>query len=165
MKPEMGAGMANINLRLEYTKPQSAAAVRSAQTRAELGQHIGQALGDVLAHLKTLGVQSVGPPFAHYSLITPNPDDRLDVIAGWPVEQPVHANDSIISWILPGGKAAVATHTGPYTNIVQTCQELLDWMAHQHLEVADGLIEQYISNPETEPDQSKWRTEIYIPLK
>jgi effector-binding domain-containing protein len=149
--------MADINPRLEYTKPQSAAAIRSVQTRAELGQHIGRTLGDVLARLKAQGVQPAGPPFAHYLSLDSANNDRLDVVTGWPVAQALQARDSqhdsqIISWTLPGGRAAAATHMGSYTTIVQTCQELLTWMTRQHLEAAGSLIEQYVANPETERD-------------
>lgn len=65
---------------------------------------------------------------------------------------------------LPGGRAVVGIHVGPFDSLASTYQELLAWVAAEGLELAVGMWEVYLTDPSAEPDPSRWRTRIVWPL-
>ena len=65
---------------------------------------------------------------------------------------------------LPGGQAVVGTHVGPYDQLEGTYGELMTWVKLEGLELAEGMWEQYVSDPAAEPDPATWRTLIVWPL-
>ena len=57
------------------------------------------------------------------------------------------------------------THLGPYDGLPQTWMALTAWMESQGLEAADSPWEVYVNDPAVEPDQSRWRTDIFFPVR
>ena len=66
---------------------------------------------------------------------------------------------------LPGGRVATVTHMGPYDELPQTWAALTEWMGAQGLQPAGAPWEVYVTDPGAEPDQSKWRTDIFFPVR
>ncbi len=52
----------------------------------------------------------------------------------------------------------------PYENLPQTWSALTEWMGSQGLRPTGSPWEVYVTDPGAEPDQSKWRTDIFFPL-
>src|SRR5829696_8759882 len=66
--------------------------------------------------------------------------------------------------VLPGGRAAVLRHVGPFSALRDACERLARWIAEQG-EAADGPFwESQVTNPREEPDASKWITDVVQPL-
>ena len=42
---------------------------------------------------------------------------------------------------------------------------LTAWLESQGLEAADSPWEVYVNDPAVEPDQSRWRTDIFFPVR
>ena len=72
---------------------------------------------------------------------------------------------SIQAGELPAGTAATVTHLGPYDNLRHTWEALTEWMKSQGLAGAGAPWEVYVTAPGAEPDQSKWRTDIFFPVR
>ena len=66
---------------------------------------------------------------------------------------------------LPAGTVATVTHMGPYDTLPQTWASLAEWIGSQGLQPAGAPWEVYVTDPGAEPDQSKWRTDIFFPVR
>ncbi|MYG02265.1 MAG: hypothetical protein F4173_08285 [Acidobacteriia bacterium] len=66
---------------------------------------------------------------------------------------------------LPCGTMATVTHIGPYEGLPNTWAALTEWIRSQGLEAAGAPWEVYVTDPGAEPDQSKWRTDIFFPVR
>lgn len=66
---------------------------------------------------------------------------------------------------LPGGRAVEVVHVGPYDTLEVTYAALQTWMAGNGHEPAAAMWESYLSDPEVEPDASRWRTKIVVPIR
>jgi effector-binding domain-containing protein len=152
--------MTNI-IETKVIQPQAAMSIRVITTPAEIGQTLGQILGEVWTHLQGQGVQPAGPPFARYYAYRAG---HVDMDAGLPVSSPVAGAGRISASELPGGKVAVAWHIGPYETLRETYAALESWVQEQKQEAAGAPWEVYWTDPGEEPDSSKWRTEVICPL-
>jgi effector-binding domain-containing protein len=155
---------ANIMTNIIETKviqPQAAMSIRVITTPTEIGQTLGQILGEVWTYLQGRGVQPAGPPFARYYEYRA---DHVDMEAGLPVSSPVAGAGRISADELPGGKVAVTWHIGPYDTLHKTYVALESWVQEQNQEAAGAPWEVYWTDPGEEPDSSAWRTEVICPL-
>ena len=118
--------------------------------------------GAVWAALQAQGVAAAGAPFAAYRGML---SDVVDVEAGFPVAAAFEAVGDVGASSLPGGRAAVAMHTGPYEGLADTWGELVRWVTDRGLRPAGDLFwEIYLSDPRTEPVPATWRTRLVVPV-
>ena len=96
----------------------------------------------------------------HYS----PPGDTVDLECATPVASPMARAGRVQAGELPAGIAATVTHIGPYDTLSQTWAALMAWMKSQSLEGAGAPWEVYVTDPGPEPDQSRWRTDIFFPV-
>ena len=139
---------------------QQAAAVRRNVPMAELTTAFDTGFSQVMRAVTEQGATVTGPPFGYYPS---RPGETVDVSVGFPVSRAVSAGD-VQPFELPGGQAVVGTHVGPYDQLEGTYGELMTWVKLEGLALADGMWEQYVSDPSAEPDPATWRTLIVWPL-
>ena len=140
---------------------QPALAVRGEVPVEGLGEFFGRAFGEVMAVVEAAGVEIVDAPFGYYPAM---PTEVVTVEAGLPVSAPVEASGDVHPLVLPGGRAVVGVHVGPYDSLEATYTELTSWMAARGLTPAGTMWESYLSDPEAEPDPATWRTRITWPI-
>lgn len=126
----------------------------------------------LIGWLASRGTSPAGPPFVRYNVI--DMERELQIEAGVPVAAPVPAEGRVQARELPGGRYAVATHTGPFDELVGAVRDLLGWAAAQGLtwdkqDSPEGerwgcRLEIYHTNPQEQPDMSKWETELAFRL-
>lgn len=58
----------------------------------------------------------------------------------------------------------MAWHVGPYDTLAETYAALMGWIGEQGRTVAGPMWEVYWTDPGTEPDPARWRTEVIIPV-
>ena len=109
----------------------------------------------LFGRLAELGVEPAGPPYIRYL----RTGEELELELGIPV-----GPDAEQSSGLPGGRAAVLRHVGPFSGLRAACEALGRWVAGQGEEPAGPFWESYVTNPREEPDSSKWITEIVQPI-
>ena len=78
---------------------------------------------------------------------------------------PVEGTERVRPGELPAGQVATVTHMGPYEQLGQTWSALMKWMEEEGLQAAGAPWEVYVTDPGEEPDQSKWRTDIFFPIR
>jgi len=128
-------------------------------------EHIGswltaayRAVGD---HAARIGARFSGPPYARYRPI----DTELcefEIEAGFPVTAPASGTEDrmVEAATLPGGRAATTWHTGPYDSLACAHEAIDAWITDRSGAVDGPCWEIYYSDPMSEHDSSRWRTEI-----
>jgi len=107
----------------------------------------------LFGRLADLGVEPAGPPFIRYL----RTGAELELELGIPV-----GPDAGQSSGLPGGRAAVLVHVGPFSGLRDACERLQEWAGER---AAGPFWESYVTNPREEPDSARWVTEIFQPLR
>ncbi len=140
---------------------QETLAVRGDVPVAQMSDFFGHAFGAVMAAVQQAEVDVVGPPFGYYPV---TPTDTVVIEAGMPVAAATTASGEVHRLVLPGGRAVVALHVGPFDTLERTYGELEAWMKEHDLEPATGMWERYLSDMEVDTDPATWRTQIVWPV-
>jgi effector-binding domain-containing protein len=153
------------------TKPaQPYVAIRRQVTMQDFSSVIDQTVPEVFAWLGKHGVATAGPPLIRYLVI--NMADKLEIELGVPVATDITVDDGVSAGVLPAGRYASLVYTGDCSGLVSANKVLLDWGAEKGLvwdattvDTGDAFgarFESYRTDPRTEPDSSKWQTEVAI---
>ena len=136
--------------------------IRATVTMEKIGEVMGPLFGEVYGYIQQSGQEPAGMPFSiYYSMDS----DTIDLECGMPVTSPMEGEGRVKAGELPGGTVATVTHMGPYEALRQTWAALTEWMGAQGLQPAGAPWEVYVTDPGAEPDQSKWRTDIFFPVR
>jgi len=156
---------------IKNRKEQPYVGIRTQVPMKEFGTVIPQLLDEVFAWLGKQGIEPAGAPFMRYHVI--NMEAEMDVELGVPVATAVSGDGHVSGSFLPAGRYAALVYTG-IENGIKGNAALLDWGAKKGLvwdtweaENGDGFgarVEFYLTEPEDEPDQAKWETEVAIRL-
>lgn len=142
-------------------RAQPTAGVRKQVPMTGLTEFFSRAFEETMAALQAQGQYPIGPPFGKYYGA---PGETVDVEAGFPVAQPITPSGTVVPGELPEGRIVEAVHVGPFDTLRDTYAELERYMDQAKLPRAPVMWENYLSNPETEPDPANWRTEICWPI-
>lgn len=146
---------------VETIEPQGAAAVHAEVPMADLRDAFDRGFPAVMGAAQAQGVGVAGAPFGFYPRM---PGETVEVFVGFPVAGAIERDGDVVPFELPGGRAVVGVHVGPYEDLERTYGELKQWTEAEGLELAEGMWECYLSDPSAEPDPATWRTEIVWPL-
>ena len=157
--------------KLEERPAQPYVARRTQVTLQELGTVIPQLHSEVYAWLRQQGIAPAGAPFIRYRVI--NMMAELDIELGVPVASSVAGDERICADVLPAGRYATLIYTDVARGI-EANAALLKWGAQQGLvwdmwtaENGDrwgARLESYLTDPQEEPDPTKWETAVAIRL-
>lgn len=146
-------------------------AVRGTVTMATIST-MADRIPEVFAWLAARGLDPAGPPFLRYLVI--DMKHELEVEAGVPLAAPVAGDGEIRAGVLPAGRYAAVTHTGPYDGLVPTIADLRRWADDQGLAwdmTREGRVERwgcriesYRTDPRQEPDPAAWETDVFFRL-
>ncbi len=136
--------------------------IRTTVAMSEIGSAMGPLFGELSEHIAQSGQEPAGMPLARYH--SP-PGETVELECAIPVASPMPGEDRVRPGELPAGRAATVTHLGSYDGLPQTWMALTAWMESQGLEAADSPWEVYVNDPALEPDQSRWRTDIFFPVR
>jgi DNA-binding transcriptional MerR regulator len=108
------------------------------------------------ARLQQAGGSFAGAPIC----VCPFADGAAELAVGWPVgEQDVPGAET-----LPGGRALVLEHKGPYDQLGRSYRLMSEVMERQGLTPAGDPVEVYVTNPEEVPDPNDYVTVIEWPV-
>jgi effector-binding domain-containing protein len=158
--------------KIEYRSELPYAGIRTQIRHQEMGSGIiPQLHNEIMTWLGQQEVQPAGPPFMRYYVI--NMDDKLDIELGWPIDKQLAGNGRIQTNVLPAGRYASLIYTGIEKGI-EGNGVLIQWaeangLAWDRWDDPNGdafacRVEFYLTEPDDEPDMSKWETEVAIKL-
>ena len=151
-----------LSFETKEVESQPILAIRTTSTMDKLGEIMGSMFGEVYEHIQASGQEPVGMPFSRYHSMD---GGTVDLECGMPVASVMDGKERVQAGELPAGMVATVTHMGPYDNLPQTWSALTAWIGSQGLQPAGAPWEVYVTDPGAEPDQSKWRTDIFFPVR
>jgi effector-binding domain-containing protein len=157
---------------IERRAGQPYVAIRTPVTMETLGTVVPPLNQEVFAWLGRQGVTPAGPPFWKYDVI--DMARRLEVEAGVPVAGPLAGDERVVGGVLPEGRYVTLRHVGAPETLLGATASLLDWAANNGLtfdmspspegERWGARLEIFLTNPQDEPDMSKWETQLAFRL-
>lgn len=141
---------------------QPVASIRMKIAPNEIATVLAVLLPEVHAHLTAIGAKLAGPPFSRYHAWS---DTEIDIEAGIPVAAPIEPKGRVVNSSLPAGKTLTAWHIGPYEGLHAAHEALRATMTAKKLRERGGPWEVYFTDPGMVPDQSKWRTQLFLPVQ
>ena len=140
-----------------------AAVIHAVTTHAELVGAFAEMYPAVWDALQQQGPPELGEVVAVYHSID---DDELVLSAGMEVAAEFEPAEPLALLELGGCEAGVIDHFGPYLfDDFRRTQASLEAALTDLGRTSTGMvIERYLTMPDAEPDQSKWHTEIWLPL-
>ncbi len=140
---------------------QPTACVRRSLKYSQTSQ-IPALIGEVFEALAAARIEPSGMP---YTRVVSLGLLSMEIEVGWPVSSPFSGSGNVVAGSLPAGPAAVASHLGPYESIGPAHEAIAAWCKEHGHAVAGAPWESYFTDPNEEPDTSKWRTDSAFPLK
>lgn len=126
----------------------------------DISSYMGKAYGELFVFAQKSGCVITGPPVAYYASWS---DADVDLVLGFPVAEPFHAEGMFKAFELPSVKAVQAVHVGPYTDLVKTYTAMEQWMKEKGLAPAKYMWEEYLNDPSEVPSQ-ELMTRIIWPI-
>lgn len=159
---------ARTELEVRQIAPQLTACVRLHVAPDALAAAFSEHLPRIAERVHELGGSIVGPPYARYFRWG---WDHVDLEIGAPIaalipslpEAVTAERGAVAGGELPGGRAAVLMHTGPYDQLGESWQRLEELMAAGRLVSAACGWEHYIDEPGTVAPE-ELRTELIHPI-
>lgn len=131
----------------------------------EIGKALGAAYSQVGRFMKRHRLQPTGPPIA---ITTAWDASGYSFQAGMTIaaapEKPIRPGSPVLIGETYGGSVLKAVHTGPYTGLHATYEQILAYMAAYGLEENGNSWEEYVSDPGDTPE-AELVTNIYFPVK
>ena len=135
--------------------------IRATTTMDKLPEIMGSLFGEIYGYIQQRGQAPAGMPLTIYHSMDSH---TIDLECAMPVSSPMEGTDRIRSGELPAGTVVAVTHMGPYDDLPRTWTALMEWIESNELQAANAPWEVYVTDPGAEPDQSKWRTDIFFPV-
>jgi len=129
-----------MEIRIEEVREQPVVGIRTEIQKSEIGDRVGELLGEILPHV---GPRAAGAPLAVYHTWE---NDQGDVEIAVPVRPETEATGRMQRHDLPGGRAVVLTHIGPYDNLQQSWDEIGAWIKEKGVQPRAAPWEQYVSD-------------------
>jgi len=117
----------------------------------------------LLKYIKENNEDFSGHPFAIYHPCEEEGYTMLE--CGLPVDKEFLETETINFIELPVSKVVMASHFGHYNTVKESYQAIESFVSDNNLEINGSPFEVYITDPMSEPDQSKWETKVYFPVK
>jgi effector-binding domain-containing protein len=119
----------------------------------EIGQYVGENKIEVTGH-----------PFGRY-FVWDAKADRNVMEAGFFIKNKVAGKNNIRCIELPSEKVVSAIHYGPYETTYDTHIAIDQYLKENKLTTNGIPLEIYIKDPGSQPDMTKWETEVIYPIK
>jgi predicted transcriptional regulator YdeE len=144
--------------------------------RAELAHRdrVNAHVPQVYAALAAAGGTPRGGPIYQYRRLQ-TAADPMDITVSVPVPACIEIGDGFETGTIPAGRYLVARPEGGPDVLGQTHREMWEWADVEGLELAideraDGIhwharTEQFLTDPQSEPDRSRWAVEVAYLLR
>ncbi len=160
-KPEMTGRTGNISE--SQFEGLIGVAIKEKCEISQVSSKMMQMYSSLMKHLNEHNEEIAGFPFTIYHSM--EEDGFITIECGLPVSKKLEENDKIKSIELPAGNTIMASHFGHYTTLKLTYEAIQKYIEENNLEIIGAPFEVYVTDPIQEPDQSKWETKVYFPIK
>jgi uncharacterized protein YdhG (YjbR/CyaY superfamily)/effector-binding domain-containing protein len=150
--------------KLVNRRAQPYVAIRRQVAMREIAIVLPPLLNDVFVWLTKKGIQPAGAPFWRYLVVDMKGELEIDVAVPVAVAPP--SDNHIVVDVLPAGRYATVLHSGHPDGLQKATAELLAWAKSKDIGWQmnrgrwGGRVERYLTDPASEPDVTKWQTEL-----
>jgi len=123
---------------------------------------MAQNYGELVTYMSIRGVETTGNPLA---VFTDFGYADLSFVCGYPVADQLSGSGRIELFRQEGGPAIVLNCQGGYENLDKGYDQIMEFAAFYNYDLVDNPWEEYITDPETNPDTATWTTNIYHPVQ
>ncbi len=148
---------------IRWMPARRAAVFHAVTTRPELVGAFAQMYTAIWNELQDQGPPELGEVIAVYHAIG---EEELVLSAGMEVADDFSPREPLALLDLGGCEAGMADHFGPYLfdDFRRSQATLESELAALGRQPRGIVVERYLTMPDAEPDQSKWHTELWVPL-
>lgn len=125
-----------------------------------IGLYFAENFPKIMEYAEANGASMAGSPTGLYFTWT---DALTNMAAAIPVDKEVAGTDEIEYRVIPAGKALRVEHYGNYDETGSAHYAIEDYANEKGYSLSIA-IETYVTDPEEEPDTSKWLTQITYPI-
>ncbi|MCD4664404.1 MAG: GyrI-like domain-containing protein [Bacteroidales bacterium] len=151
------------NIKVENITSFPALTKKKTVSMEEIGPAMGEIFGGLMEYMQKNSIEITGPPFAIWHSWDPEGENEME--CGIPVMKIVGEPGEFNSITTYEGKAVSTLHIGPYDSSGDTWLTVENYIKENKLKINGSPWEVYLTNPQTEPDTSKWKTKIFQPVK
>jgi|SRR5579859_7897512 len=147
-------------------------AIKALVTMDTLGTAVPPLNGEVFRWLGARGIAPAGPPFWKYNVI--DMARGLELEAGVAITSAATSDERVLDGVLPAGRFATLHHVGHPATLMEATATLLAWAKARelHWDVSASpqgerwgcRLEEYLTDPQVEPDMNKWQTDLFFRL-
>lgn len=140
--------------------------IKDSATMPGIAASIGKAFSELEKVTQQQDLQILEAPFVIYHSTAENRPMVMEM--GFTVDKPlssVKGTGRVKYRLEPSGRYAMAVHHGAYEKSKATHELIQKYLRENHIDFIPEPIEKYITDPTTEPDTSRWATEIYYRLR
>lgn len=131
---------------------------------SELGPKMAEMFGELAGFMKMNKLEHAGSPMSCYHKW--DEENQFAVFENCiPVNKEVTGKGRVHFKIMPATQAVAGTHFGAYDETAYIYYAMDEFVAEFGLEMSGGPVEEYVTDPMSEPDTTKWQTNIYFPVK
>jgi effector-binding domain-containing protein len=128
----------------------------------EISDQMGMMYGKLMEITEKQGLSMTNMPYAIYHKID---GGLIDLECGIPVDTVIEGDNNFMAGTSTEKTCASANHIGPYTNLETTHTFIQNWIQHNDFNLSGSPMEMYLTDPQLEPDETKWVTVIYYPVQ
>ncbi len=142
------ASIAAGTFSVQTFEPATALVMTAKTSQADKTRDLTGVFTTAMDTLSDVEIAPVGAPFAVYDTLEIEAGS-FGLTAGFPVPSGTQPRKKLQAGTLPGGKAAVTVHVGPYEKLPEAHRALREWMTQQGHEPSGPPWEVYLDNPRT----------------
>ena len=139
------------------TTPQRVACIHLVIAKDRIQHEMGPGVQELFGAVAAQGITPSGPWFTHHFKID---DSGWDFEICLPVETTVKAAGRVKPGELPAATVARTEYHGNYDGLPAAWAALDAWVAANGHKAEAGMVEVYLSGPESSDDPSDWRTQL-----
>jgi effector-binding domain-containing protein len=151
----------SVRVDIVQVRPQRVASIREIIHRDRMTESLGRMFQVVGGVVNGQAIAPAGPLFARWH----SWGELADLEAGMPVASDIAPEGIVVPSSLPGGAMAHTVHMGMYDGLEAVYQAVSSWLERSGRIPGEGPWESYTTDPLTESDPERWRTDIYWPLR
>jgi len=154
-------GLIMAEFEIQQIEAVPAAVIHAEVPMGEITGFYDRAFPRLMAAIAAQGATPAGAPFGLYPRM---PGDTIEIVAGIPIDRPIVADGEVEPYELPGGRAIVAMHIGPYDTLADTYHRIWQWASGEGLTMGELMWESYLTDPGDGSDPATWATQIVWPV-
>lgn len=130
-------------------------------SKEEFNSELGKAYGELITICSKSNWEIIGMPFV---INFDNTDESIEFEAAFKLSKNVKAPRRYTSGEIPSGETVIVSHYGLYENLPASYILIENWIRDNGYSPNGNSYEIYITDPGSEPDSSKWETQLFYPV-